>query len=156
MKCMKVRTLAFKFENKFELDSQNVSVGYTVPPSRIRTRLNAHAILISYDWYLWQVPVRQVPMQIVQLLNIVDCQVEVDSPPADYSGTFQSGFDGSPKPTPRSPYQTFVLAHLGKEAKFVEVFMVPEELPVLTVGIKGRYCKQVGTQIGTGKQVGIF
>jgi len=44
-------------------------------------------------------------------------QLEVESPPADYSGTFTSGFDGSPRPTPRSPYRSIVRAHLGSHGR---------------------------------------
>jgi len=44
-------------------------------------------------------------------------QLEVDSPPADFSGNFNSGFDGSPRPAPRSPYRSIVRAHLGPHGR---------------------------------------
>jgi len=44
-------------------------------------------------------------------------QVEVDSPPADFATSFNSGFDSSPRPTPRSPYRSIVRAHLGNHGR---------------------------------------
>ena len=51
--------------------------------------------------------------------SLVYSQLEVESPPA--SSTDQSviglGVNGSPRPTPRSPYRTFVRAHLGNHGR---------------------------------------
>jgi len=41
-------------------------------------------------------------------------QFEVDSPPPDFPSSFNStGHEGSPRPTPRSPYRSIIKAHLG-------------------------------------------
>ena len=62
-------------------------------------------------------------------------QVEIESPPAEFFGSFNLGFDGtshpnlgfdgtshpnlgfdgSPHPNPKSPYRSLVRAHLGKK-----------------------------------------
>jgi len=51
--------------------------------------------------------------------SLVYSQLEVDSPPATgvEHGLGALGATGSPKPTPRSPYRTFVRAHLGNHGR---------------------------------------
>jgi len=52
-----------------------------------------------------------------ELENSVFQQVEVESPPPDFVGTFATAEhevgSGSPRPTPRSPYRSIIKAHLG-------------------------------------------
>lgn len=51
--------------------------------------------------------------------SLVYSQMEVDSPPANSVEHTNAGLGatGSPRPTPRSPYRTFVRAHLGNHGR---------------------------------------